>query len=99
MSKYSPCMIRAIISDITDNRDTIGTFLDDNEVDTILSLLSDCMNKRDRTVASWKLVPRGNISMLACSKCKNIIGYRPTPYCPSCGAIMQDLNGGKNDKR
>ena len=90
-TKFSPCLLRSIVNKITDNREAIGEILDPQQVDIVLALLADNINNRDRTRAEWKLDARGcGMALMRCSKCRNIVGARPTPYCPSCGAQMKE---------
>jgi hypothetical protein len=37
------------------------------------------------------------ISGYRCSKCRRIVGFDLTPYCPNCGARMDGKDGGDND--
>lgn len=91
-TRFSPCTLKSIVNNIADNREKVAEILDDRQVDTMLSLIADCIASRDRMRAKWLVDARGcGMALMRCSKCKSVVGARPTPYCPACGAKM--VNG------
>lgn len=90
-TRFSPCVVRAIVNSITENREKVSEILDDRQVETTLSILSDCIASRDRVKAKWLSDYRGYMVLMRCSKCNHAAAARPTPYCPACGAKM--VNG------
>lgn len=91
-TELTPEEVSALVKDWSDLRTIIGEC---GGIDRLREL--EEADKDGRVVGHgvWACVHKIDpISGYRCSKCRRIVGFDLTPYCPNCGAKM---GGGDND--